>query len=87
MKLTTGKHSEPLPDCNEGVYEVPNDKSCNPLPFCETCKTMTKEKHARKDMKDTFYPYDGDEVQKYNPANDPGEDDEPRFMNDMHGHP
>ena len=38
-------------------------------------------------MKGTFYPYDGDAGQKYDPAIDPGEDDEPRFVSDIHGYP
>ena len=31
--------------------------------------------------------YDGDDGQKYDLANDPGEDHEPRLINDMQGYP
>ena len=40
---TVEKPCEPLPDCKEGVYEVPKDKSCNPLPFREKGKKPTQE--------------------------------------------
>jgi len=44
--------------------------------------------HARPDQKGTHYPYDPeDDTHKYDPANDPGMDDEPRFINDLAGYP